>query len=284
MNKKLLIILALCVAIAGGIYYYFFRATPNASELTLYGNVEVRQVDLGFKVAGKIDSLLREEGDHVKKGDLLGTLDITTYQAERRKADADIANLQAQLVTAQANYDRREALYNQGVIAKEELDTYRKTRDMASAQVNAAMEAANVTEDSVQHTKLYAPEDGIITVRAKEVGSVVSTANTVYTIALDHPLWVRTYVDEANLGNIKPGMKVTILTDSVDPATNKKKTYTGTIGYISPTAEFTPKTVQTESLRPDLVYRVRINVEGDAPFLRQGMPVTVKVDLLEVGK
>ncbi len=284
MKNRLLIILAICIAVAGGIYYYFFRTVPNTSELTLYGNVEVRQVDLGFKVAGKIDSLLREEGDHVKKGDLLGTLDTTTYQAERRKADANIANLQAQLVTAQASYDRRESLYNQGVIAKEDLETYRKTRDMMQAQLDAAIEAANVSEDSVQHTKLYAPDDGIVTVRAKEVGSVVSTSNIVYTIALDHPLWIRTYVDEANLGNIKPGMKVTILTDSVDPATNQKKTYTGTIGYISPTAEFTPKTVQTESLRPDLVYRVRINVEGDAPFLRQGMPVTVKVNLLEAGK
>ena len=284
MNKKWIVLFLAGLAIAGGIYYYFFRTVPNTSELTLYGNVEVRQVDLAFKVPGKIDSLLHEEGDHVKKGELLGTLDTTSYQADRRKVDAEMMNLRDQLDSAQANYSRRETLYQAGAIAREELDTYRKARDMASAQLEAAVQMAAVSDDTVENTKLYAPDDGIITVRAKEVGSVVSSSSIVYTLSLERPLWIRTYVDEAHLGTIKPGMKVTILTDSIDPTTNQKKTYTGHIGYISPNAEFTPKTVQTESLRPDLVYRVRIYVEGDAPFLRQGMPVTAKVKLVEAVK
>jgi HlyD family secretion protein len=76
-------------------------------------------------------------------------------------------------------------------------------------------------------------------------------------------------------------MKAKVLTDSIDPQTGKKREYVGRIGYISPSAEFTPKTVQTEDLRTDLVYRVRVYIDQPDKFLRQGMPTTVKINLLK---
>ena len=74
-------------------------------------------------------------------------------------------------------------------------------------------------------------------------------------------------------------MKTSVLTDTIDPETNKPREYTGWIGYISPVAEFTPKTVETTELRTDLVYRIRVYVYEVDEFLRQGMPVTIKIDL-----
>jgi HlyD family secretion protein len=82
---------------------------------------------------------------------------------------------------------------------------------------------------------------------------------------------VRAYVDAIDLSRISPGMKVEVTADGV------AKTYHGTIGYISPTAEFTPKTVQTRELRTDLVYRIRLIVDDPDNALRQGQPVTVRV-------
>lgn len=84
---------------------------------------------------------------------------------------------------------------------------------------------------------------------------------------------MRAYVAEPDLGRIAPGMTVLVTTDG------NPKVYRGVIGFISPTAEFTPKTVQTEQLRVDLVYRLRINVTDPDDRLRQGQPVTVRLEL-----
>ena len=95
----------------------------------------------------------------------------------------------------------------------------------------------------------------------------------MFTVSLQSPVWVRAYVHESDLGRIQPGMKAQVFTDS-----RGDKPYTGQIGFISPRAEFTPKSVETTELRTALVYRLRIVVANPDEGLRQGMPVTVKLD------
>ena len=116
-----------------------------------------------------------------------------------------------------------------------------------------------------------APSDGTVMTRVREPGSMVASSTPVYTLSLRNPVYVRAYVSEPNLGRIAPGAAVRVHTDS------SGKAYRGQIGFISPRAEFTPKTVETAALRTDLVYRVRIVLPGGARVLRQGMPVTVRV-------
>ena len=94
----------------------------------------------------------------------------------------------------------------------------------------------------------------------------------MYSLSLRDPLYVRAYVSEPDLGRIAPGAKVQLRTDS------SSRIYHGQIGFISPRAEFTPKTVETADLRTDLVYRLRVVVTDADLALRQGMPVTVDVD------
>ena len=96
----------------------------------------------------------------------------------------------------------------------------------------------------------------------------------VYTMALLDPVWVRTYAPEPDLGKIHPGMKAQIFTDSFPG-----RAYDGWIGFISPVAEFTPKTVETPELRTSLVYRLRVYVHNPDNSLRQGMPVTIRLKL-----
>ena len=109
--------------------------------------------------------------------------------------------------------------------------------------------------------------------RARERGAIVSPGETVFTLTLSSPVWVRTYVNETDLGRVQPDMPAYVTTDSAP-----KKFYTGHVGFISPTAEFTPKSVETRELRTDLVYRLRIVVDNPDGALRQGMPVTVRFD------
>jgi HlyD family secretion protein len=113
----------------------------------------------------------------------------------------------------------------------------------------------------------------VIEDRILEPGDMASPATPVFTIALPSPLWVRAYVPEAELGRLRPGMTASVSTDSF-PGTR----YRGWIGYISPTAEFTPRTIESPELRTALVYRIRVYVCDPRGQLRLGMPATVRID------
>jgi HlyD family secretion protein len=91
----------------------------------------------------------------------------------------------------------------------------------------------------------------------------------VYTLSLVDTVYVRAYVDEARLGKVIPGAKLLVTTDT------SARQYTGQVGFVSPRAEFTPKSVETPELRTDLVYRLRIVITDADDGLRQGMPVTI---------
>ena len=103
---------------------------------------------------------------------------------------------------------------------------------------------------------------------------MASPTRPVFSLALTDPKWVRVYVSETDLGKLRPGMAATI---SVDGFPGKR--FPGWIGFISPTAEFTPKSVETEDLRTSLVYEVRVFVKDPADALRLGMPATAHVAL-----
>ena len=119
---------------------------------------------------------------------------------------------------------------------------------------------------------LIAPGAGVILTRAREAGAIENPGETVFSATLVKPVWVRTYVSEPDLGKIKPGMAVEIRNDSAG-------SYTGHIGFISPVAEFTPKSVETTELRTSLVYRLRVVIDGEPAGLLQGMPVTITAKL-----
>jgi len=310
---------------AGGFYFWHSRASgPDARDLVLYGDVDVRQVDLAFKVEGRIANLAVDEGDPVKAGQLLAALDKRYFDDDLRLAQAQVAtqaaNLlklkngsrpeeiaearatlaerNANLANARITYARQEELLKQRVTSQQNFDNAAMTLHQTQAQANLAqaaldlavagarredIDAAQAQLDAEQtqlvesrrrlaDSELAAPNDGVILTRARERGAIVSPGETVFTITLNSPVWVRAYVDERELGRVRPGGKVEIHTDAPGG-----KIYSGAVGFISPLAEFTPKSVETTELRTDLVYRLRIVVADPDGGLRQGMPVTVNL-------
>jgi HlyD family secretion protein len=177
---------------------------------------------------------------------------------DRDNAAASHEEAEARLKSARENLALLEAGFRVEDIAQAKADL---------AQAEAALATANL---QVKDTVLTAPSDGVILTRAQEAGAILQVGSAVFTLSLVDPVWVRAYVHEPDLGRIHPGMKVEIRTDS-----RPDKPYTGQIGFISPRAEFTPKTVETTELRTALVYRLRIVVANPDEGLRQGMPVTV---------
>lgn len=320
-RTALLIGAALLIAALGyGIYRHM--SDGHDGELELQGNVDIRQVELGFRVGGRIAEMRAEEGDTVTQGAVLAVLDKAPYahelaaataQLQQAEADArkleggnrpqEVAQARAALAAQEAAYrsalklaQRRKDLVESGAISKQAYDDAVSARDAAKAQADAAREALRLSEEgfrsediaagaaqanaararlaaaetALADTEILAPSDGIILTRMREAGAIVPAGQSVYTLALHRPVWVRAYVPEPELGRIKPGMKARVKSDTKDiPALE------GVVGFISPQAEFTPKNIETKELRTDLVYRLRVRVDDPEGRLRQGMPVTV---------
>lgn len=277
--KKKAVIFVILILITCAIIYFLTRPKHNPNELTLYGNIEIRQVDLSFQVGGLIEKMLKEEGDEVKKGELVAVLDSRDYKSNLDKAKAQESTNLALKNDAISKFDRNAPLAEDDTISKQEYDTLKNTRDKAAADYDAAVASRHYAQNQLDYTKIYAPDDGIVMVRVQEPGATVNKGQIVYTMSKTKPVWIRAYVNETDLGNIKYGQKVRVYTDTVNPQTGRKREYEGYIGYISPVAEFTPKTVESTDLRTNLVYRIRVYIDDIDEYLRQGMPTTIKVDL-----
>jgi HlyD family secretion protein len=329
MKRRLIIPIALAVLVAGGwalyTYVYLPRARAGSGVLVLYGNVDVRQVNLAFKVPGRILSMAVDEGDRVRAGQAVATLDrryfeddLAMARAREGTQEANLAKLEngsrpEEIAQAHANVevarsavainrvtlDRQAVLVKASVASRQTYDAALaaaqqaeaqlafaqqalrlaeigpRQEDIAAARAQLALEQANVTAAklNLSDAELVAPSNGVITTRVRETGAIVNAGETVFTLTLDAPVWVRAYVGEADLGRIHPGMTATVTSDLPGG-----KAYRATVGFISPIAEFTPKSVETRELRTDLVYRLRVIVADPDEQLRQGMPVTVRFD------
>jgi HlyD family secretion protein len=148
-----------------------------------------------------------------------------------------------------------------------------RAEDIGEAAAKLASNEANVAllKKQLDDAVLVSPSDGVIRTRVMEPGEMASPQKTVLTLAVTSPKWVRTYIGEAQLGIVKPGMKVKVTNDSFP-----KQPIVGTVGFISSVSEFTPKSLQTEELRTSLVYEVRVRIDDPEDHLRLGMPVTIK--------
>lgn len=324
MNKKAIIVPAALLASAAAGISWYRHSDAAAKNGTIYGNVDIREASLAFRVAGRVANFSVDEGAAVKAGDVLASLDPEPLQNALAAAEAteaavasrnglvhrgfraeDVEQAKARLVSAKAGLAeterqlaRQQQLAPEGASPQKVLDAAQTARDQAAAQVKVAEEQVRtmttgfrkeeVAEADAQLRQaqaqvrtarlalkdavLTAPSDGVILSRSIEKGTMVQNGTPGFSLSLTNPVWVRAYVGEPQLGTFAPGTKVTLHTDA-----RPDKAYKGTVGFVSPTAEFTPKPVETSDLRTSLVYRLRVVVEDADGQLRQGMPVTVRL-------
>jgi HlyD family secretion protein len=323
---RIIILVVLVLTVVLGIRW-FLQANGNqsASELRIYGNIDIRKANLAFNEQERIDQVLVEEGDRVTEGQVLARQQTNRLEAQIREiqakiaaqqevvkrfeagtrpqeieqARAEVAAARAQVKNTMKSYERIRQTSEAGATSQQALDNIRAQLDVDQAQLTVKEKALNLAlegprKEDVAAAKnnletlkaslsllkirladmtLTSPSAGVIQNRILEPGEMASANRPVVTMALTDPKWVRAYVPEPDLGRINLGMKAEILSDSFP---NQK--FEGWIGFISPVAEFTPKTVETEDLRTKLVYEVRVYVHDSKDSLRLGMPVTVIVD------
>jgi len=326
MKNKLIPIIAAAVAVLAGVGWFRHNEAPPPNELTLHGNVDIRQVELAFNASGRIAQIRVQEGDRVKAGQVLAALDTGRLRLSRRQAEAQAA-VQRQVVArylagsrpeeirqvraqrdaarvgvadAEAYYRRQSELVARHFISRQQADSAKFALDKARDQLRAAEAALRLAElgprkedvaaaqatlaaneaavagiqRDLQEGELRAPSDGVIENRILEPGDMASPQKPVFTLALTDPVWVRAWLAEPQLGRVPVGARAWVQTDS-----HPDKRYRAWVGYVSPSAEFTPKSVETAETRSSLVYQARVFVCAGRGELRQGMPATVTLPL-----
>jgi HlyD family secretion protein len=208
------------------------------------------------------------------------------------QADADNASQQLARLKAASSHTDGQAVSQEDLdsavarqrMAQAKLDNVQKSLELAlrgtrkedideqKAQVDASRAQVDLLKHYLEDMVLIAPVTAVVRSRLMEPGDMADPQHPVLALEMLSPKWVRTYVNEADLGRLKMGSPASVTTDS-----RPDQTIPGRVGYIASIAEFTPKTVQTEELRTSLVYEVRILVEDPANRLRLGMPATVRI-------
>jgi HlyD family secretion protein len=297
MARKIFPILILVAALAGAFWWLEGRRGP-AATLGGSGTIEGTTVEVTPKIAGRIATIRADEGDRVEKGAVLVEL---AHDELDRQLDAVNATIQAaeqmakaageadraataQLRNAQANAKRAEVLHGSGSVSQQTLDAAATLRDALQAQQGAAQAQARAAAAQIAQAKaqaqylraqianatLPAPIAGIVQTKNLQVGENAFPGSSVLTLVDDGDMWVKVYVPESMLGRVKVGMKAAV---SID--TYPGKTFAGTVSYVSPQAEFTPKNVQTTEERVRLVYAVKVKVGNEGGTLKVGMPADV---------
>jgi membrane fusion protein PltH len=321
------------IIVVGAVLWWWLGPHQPPTELRLYGNVDLRQIELPFNGNERIAAVLVQEGDHVTQGQLLARLDTSRLAPQVAKAEADLAaqeqsvdrlhngNRPEEIAQARANLDaaaadaenaraqfaRVRALSDSSsgrAVSRQDMDSAKAALDTAEARfaVNRkalALELAGPRKEDVSQGEaqlhanqaqlalvrqqlkdadLLAPQSAVVRSRIVEPGEIASPQKSAFTLAITDPKWVRVYVAETDLGSVREGLNAAVTVDAF-----RDRRFQGWVGFISPVAEFTPKSVETTELRSSLVYEVRVFVRDPGDELRLGMPATVHLPLRQPG-
>ena len=323
MNNKLAVGIAVFAILAGAAGYKLLHQTEKG--ITATGTIEVTRADVTAKVGGYITGLSIIQGDRVNAGQVVATIDrkdLTAQQLrdelavqkaaaqltdlekgardqERQELLANIASAQSVLNKAQSDFNRYQALYNQGAVATQQLDSARSAYEVANSQV-AALEqklsllnagnrpdvieaqrlelerskaVAEASKILAQDMVVLAPLDGLVLSKNFENNEYVNPGVPIATLGDLNDCWVKVYVASTQIGLISYGQAVDVRVDSFPD-----RTFNGTIKEISQTAEFTPRQSITQRERANQVFAVKVKIDNAESLLKPGMPADVVIE------
>ena len=295
--------LAVVTAIVGGGGYYWWRQSLDqlpAGIVSGNGRIEADEIDISTKFAGRIATLLANEGDTVTAGQVVATMDTRDLEASLRRAEAQmqlsqraldesralLAQQETQVEFARQQLDRTAALAQQGNTTQELLDQRRQQMNSAKALLTAitarVAQAENALVASRQDVELYkinikdntlvAPRDGRIQYRIANIGEVLPAGGKVLTMIDIQSVYMDVYLPTLDAGRVKVGTEARIVLDAYPHLAIPAK-----VSFIATQSQFTPKTVETKTERDRLMFRVRVRIDpallrAHAESVRSGLP------------
>lgn len=266
-----------------------------------YGNFEATEIRVSAEANGKLQSFFVEEGRRVEKGQVLGLVDTLQLYLKKQQllaTKATVASksggvlsqievLRAELQNAKTEQRRLQNMFDDKAATQQQLDQvnsrvrviHKQIENVESQNAPIVQEGKAIDaqialiEDQLAKSHIINPISGTVLSKYAEPGEIVSFGKPLYKIADLNTMELRVYISESQLSNIKIGQKVTVKVDSGDTM----KDYEGIVNWISSSAEFTPKIIQTKEERVNLVYAVKVSVENDGS-LKIGMPAEMWID------
>lgn len=233
MNKRKILIISGVVIALLLIWFFFIRKTEKpivlqtekpthghiAISVTATGRIEpVDTVSVGSQVSGIISKLYADFNSQVKKGQLIAELDKSLFQAQVDQAAGVVANNKAQLALQTANYGRESLLYKSDAISKAEYDNALATFNSSKASLASAEAQLRSSQKNMSYTSIFSPIDGVVLNRNISVGQTVAASfntPTLFIIAKDiKKMQVQANVDEADIGDVKAGQRVSFSVDA----------------------------------------------------------------------
>jgi len=289
MKRTLIVGLAVTGVIGAGVAGYFWwqasQQTVPPSFAEGNGRVEADLIDVASEIGGRIATLHVQEGDLVETGDTLASIDTDTLDAQLTRAEAELAAAESQAEQARAMVDQNEAalefsqvelerastLLERGFGTQEvvdrrraERDTDRATLDAARAsltaaerQIDAAQAVIREIESRLEDARILAPVGGRVLYRLAEPGEVVPSGAPIVTLVDLSRVYMEVFLPTPGAARVGIGAEARIRLDGIDLVIPAR------VSFVSPDAQFTPETVETDDVREDLMFRVRLRVDQD---------------------
>jgi len=278
-NRKIIIPIVIPIIVIV-IYLLINTNKRNPDEISGSGTIEVTEVEIASKISGKVERIECDEGNNVKAGDLLVVLSHNELDAQLNQAKANLESVKAQITqldlqlqNVKDNLIRAKELFKVGNYTRQQLDKDETQYKVINAQCEAAKQTyaqveaqINYINAQIENAYLKTPISGIVLQKNVEVGEIVSPGMSILTIGDLKKPWLKIYITEDKLSNVKLNDKAIVKIDS-----STGKTYEGKVVYISSKAEFTPKNIQTKEERVKLVYAVKIILDNKNGELKPGM-------------
>lgn len=276
----------------------------SEKEYDATGTFEATETTVSAEQGGRLLTFDVKEGDPVETGREVGLIDTTdtwlkilqlqatkaVYQSQKPDIKKQIAALRQQLAKAQAEQRRYQELVSDGAAPSKMLDDAKSQVQVLQRQLDAQVSALstntqalnrqmNATQaqisqlrEQLKKCRIVAPQSGSVLEKYVERGEFVAIGKPLFKMADMGEMYLRAYVTSAQLQDIKVGQQVKVFADY---GGGQKKTYPGTVSWISGRSEFTPKTILTDDERADLVYALKIRVKNDG-YIKIGMYGEVK--------
>ena len=290
-----------------------WNCTSNDKQrITASGTLEATEVTISAKAGGEIVGIRVEEGADIVAGDTLVILDRADLELQLKQAEAntaaasaqyklavsgarseDIIQAEATLVNAQADLQRMQDLFAAKSVTQKQLDdarmrltiaeqTYNRLKqgsrseeiEAARARRDQAIAQVDAVRKKISDSFIIAPSNGTVTKKSVEVGETVMPSAALLTLTQLDKIYLMIYVTEKELASVQLGQPVHIYIDAYPD-----KPFAGTVTYISPTAEFTPRNIQTKEERTKLVFGVKVGAANTDHILKAGMPADAVINL-----